>query len=227
MGARRHNFIRLQINTIRILQTASNLKTIISAMTAFDLLLFDTTDKPSTCHHGKLISSLFDYILHDKLDKKFNEYIYQTFKVFTKSKQKISIDLNQLFWYDEKDDGELVNLIVNNLTRFDFDVQKGYKEYEECRMNMDNINMLRPQLFNIFTNVNYLKIDASYYYIFSLTELLSLMEGTTINTIEVRGQWMKILWESSSGIFAKTYENKNFNITIEDKYFTGCIVKRC
>ena len=199
----------LHIKSIRLMETSQNFEKVISAMTALDILISDVL-LPSTYKHGKIISSLFNHILNDELDQKFNPYIIETFKLFAANKQKIYIDLCELDRYNKQDDGTLVNLIVNELKAFGY-----FDEYSECEMNMGNINILKPQLFDIFKNVNYLEIHTDIYkgYLFSLTEFLSVIEDTTVNEVWIKGGFMKQLWQSSSAIFIETYAKKNFDIS--------------
>ena len=165
MGSRSTR-LPLNINSIKVMETSSNLESVISAITALDILISDN-DPPPTYNHGKTLSSLFNYLLNEKLDKKFNKYIYNTFKLFTASKQEIYIDLYELDDYNKNDDGKLVHLLVHELKAFDI--------FEEHEFRTDNVNLLRPQLFSIFPNIKYISIWPSNY-IFSLSAFLSLIE---------------------------------------------------
>ena len=217
----------LAINGIRLMETSSNLGKVISAIAALDVLIFDAFDIPSTYSHGKVISSIFNYILNDKLDEKFNKYIYQTFRLFSAQKQRFEIDLGRLDRYNEKDDGKLVNLIVNELQVFsEYDDYVGCDKYEEYKVNIENINIITPQLFDVFKNINHVYIKADYHvrgnvdvdkhYIFSLLKLLSVIEGTTVHTVEIEAEWIEKLWESSAEIFVEAYAKKRFIITMDD-----------
>ena len=92
-------------------------------------------------------------------------------------KERISISLYKLDKYNEKDEENLVYLFV-------------FYSFEECKMNEDNVNILRPQLFNLFPIVNYVWIDTTRHscmfslgYIFSLSALLGLVAGTSVQTV--------------------------------------------
>ena len=186
----------------------SRLETAISAITALDILVSSPrAGIPSTYKHGKTVTALFDCILNDTLHEKFNKYIYDTFRLFASTKQKMYISLTRMNVYNEKDDGKLVNLIVNEL--------KEFIPVTDYAMNMNNINILTPQLFNIFTNINYVNIEAHKNHLFSFSELLSLIEGTAIDEVCVNGNWIKEVWESSSEMFVEIYARKNFNIKME------------
>ena len=191
------------------METAMNFETVISAITALDVLISGDS-KTSSYKHGKVVSSLFNYILNDKLDKNFSKYIYDSFKLFTIKKQYIHINLWHLDKYNEKDDGKLVNLIVHKLKAFD--------RSETCKMNMDNTNILTPQLLSIFPNLCYVQITASNIdgdknYIFSLYELLSSIKNTKVNTVRIQSRnWVTKLWDSSSEMLVMGFEKQNFNI---------------
>ena len=92
---------------------------------------------------------------------------------------------------------------------------------------MDNVNLLRPQLFSIFPNIKYISIWPSNY-IFSLSAFLSLIEYTTVNKVEITcwtsTNWIKQLWASSSRTLMKTYAKKHFDIRM--KYGTFDILIR-
>ena len=208
----------LHINSIRLMETSLNLRKVISAITAFDFMISEGAIPPKTYFHGKMLSSLFNYILNDKLDKKWNKYILKTFKLFITNKKEIYIDLRKLHTYNEKDDGTLVSLIVNELKTF-----SGYEDYMMNMENNENVNILTPQLLNIFDNINDVYIDTqdifdeNKNYIFSLAELLSVIADTTVKTVRITGRrkWMKKLWESSSGKLVKIYARKKFDISMD------------
>ena len=222
MGNRRdHRSMRLDVYSIRLMETSLNLEEVISAITALDILMSPGTP-PSTYFHGEVISSLFNCILYDNVDTKFTPYTLETFKLFARNKQKMHIDLRTLAKYNEKDDWKLVNVIINRLRSFAWNA--------EYNMNIENVNMLKPELFNIFTNINDLVIEQSggSPYFFSLFELLSLIQGTTVKTVKIKvwgPNWMEKLWKSSSGILVETFANKNFNLTMNE-YYNVLTIKR-
>ena len=212
----------LLINSIRVMESSLNFETAISAITALDILISHGDHIPLSYKHGKVISSLFNYILHDKLDEKLNEYICKTFELFTRNKQEITIILRRLDRYNKYDDGKLVDLLVRKIKAFDVS--------EDYKMNVDNVNILRPEIFSIFPNVKHVTIVAAdsienKNYIFSLCQLLAVIENTRVNTVKIwSSDWIKKLWKSSSGIFVEKYAKKHFNITLTQ--YQGLIIKR-
>ena len=216
----------LHINSIRIMETALNFEEVISAITALDLLISEF-GRPSTYSHGQILSSLFNYILHGNLDKRFNKYIYDTFKLFTSNKQRIYIDFEDLDDYNENDDGKLVNLLVHRLQAVhkikEFDGAAKYKT------NMYNTNILTQQFLSIFPNLNYIRITASGIrkdFTFSLSELLSSIKYTTVKTVQITpSKEMKKLWESSSGILVEICQKENFSIIMDD-FFLDLMITR-
>ena len=98
-------------------------------------------------------------------------------------KQEMCVNLSQLDYYNKKDDGKLANLTVNELKSFD-----EYNEYLEYKTNMDNIYMLTPQLFHIFKDIKLVHLNTfgcKKDNIFSMSELLVLIEGTRVEKIEI------------------------------------------
>ena len=214
-------FCGLNIDSIRLMESSTNLHKLISAITALDNCISNGFNQPSY-NHGKTLSSLFNYVLNDKLNKKFNTFIYDTFDCFRYNKRKIWIDLYELDKYNKRDDGKLVDLIIHNLC--------GVVRSEDNEMDMNDINMLRPQLFKAFPNIEYIRIYASDKrgkkdYIFCLSELLSLIEATSVNKVEIVTfksgypnaalTWTNKLWNVSSRVIIESFANKNFSIRYE------------
>merc|ERR1712228_872629 len=92
-----------------------------------------------------VIKSLIKWRLEQKKDLKMNEYLYQTFDAYTKNKKQIEIDL----YYLSKAKESMHNLIVHSL-------EKGVKPKNEN----DTVNLLRPELREIFQNVKTVYIHA-------------------------------------------------------------------
>ena len=215
----------LNIDSIRLMESSTNLHKVISAITALDICI-SSGPNPSSYNHGKTLSSLFNYVLNDKLNKTLNQFIYDTFDCFRYNKRKIWIDLYELDKYNKRDDGKSVDLIIHNLC--------GVIRSEDNEINMNDINMLRPQLFKVFPNIDYIRISASNSrgtkdYIFCLSELLSLIEATSVNKVKIvtlksasndpqimkRIAWTNKLWNASSRAIIESFANKNFNIGYE------------
>ena len=112
--------------SIMLMEISLNSEKVMSAITALNILVSsEKRDTPSTYKHSKIMSSLFNYILNDKLDRKFNQYIYRAIQVFTSYKQKIYINLNALDAYNMKDDRQFKSLIVNELKTYDEAYEEG------------------------------------------------------------------------------------------------------
>ena len=73
--------------------------------------------------------------------------------------------------------------------------------------------------------------DKLKYYSFSLIELLSLLQDTTIEKVTIRtyaikkggSSWLSDLWNTSSLLMIETYKKKGFNIRFEKKGRTDYI----
>ena len=210
------------IESIRLIEHALDLQKVISAITALDISISERRPPPSY-KHCKSLSLLFNYILNGKLDKNINRYVYNTFNHFRRNKQKILIDLDMLDQYKKtQSDGKFLNLLLHKFQSF--------HSSEEYKLNMNNINILRPQFFEIFPNIEVIEIYASDMhgfrtYIFSLSELLSIIQGTAVDRVTVhifrirQGQsWMEKLWASSQETFVRMYAKKNFVIKMDTEH---------
>ena len=70
------------------------------------------------------------------------------------------------------------------------------KNYDEIILSKNQINLPKPELFQIFTHVHYLEIHCRYHP-FSLDSLISVITGTTINEVMVKGDWLSSVIESN------------------------------
>ena len=214
----------LNIHSIRLIQYALNLETVMSAITALDNCL--SNEAPASYNHGKVLSALFDYALYDKAHTKFNPYVYATFDCFRRNKTEISIDIGSLQFYGKIriNDGKLLDLFIHQIHEF----VRG----EEDTTNINNMNMLKPELFQLFPNINHVYIRASDYrgfidYIFSLSQLLSLLGQTKVNRVDIvaygkesspsRASWIKKLWISSSEVIRERFSKQKFDIRFGKK----------
>ena len=174
--------VAMNVESIRIISNNLNLEKVIGAITALDNIISKKINAanviPSDSGYVDLLSVLFVYIVSGKKEKKWNEYIFDTFHSFVQNKIQINIDIRKLA-YNVKDEG-LLNLIFYNL-----DIDN--KDFE----NSSNlINLIRPQIFKIFDNVQQITIRTEEYG-FSLFGFLSLIENTKINKARISGDWIK------------------------------------
>ena len=211
----------INVTSIRIIEDNLNLEEVIGAISALDDIISnkidsETEDKiSSSCGFGLKLSVLFDYILYGRKEKNWNQYIFDTFHCFAKSKIKIDIKLQGLKFYVQ--DRDLLNLIFYKLA---------FKNKEI--MHEENVtNSIRPEIFKVFDNAKEITIrtGSGGGYGFSLFGFVSLITKTKINKATITGRWITDLWISSeeeimtkmsAGQFKAEYD-KNKDALIIDK----------
>ena len=106
----------------------------IGAITAYDNCISDNIHQYNKINeenkYGLKLKALFNYVLNNKLEKVYNQYIYHTFECFRRNKKKLIIDL-----YDMTDcceDKELSNLILCKLNDKDKKQEIADDEKEYC-----------------------------------------------------------------------------------------------
>ena len=163
----------INVSSIRIIEHNLNLESAIGAITALDNIISNKIygrihTISSASGYGSKLSVLFDSALRGTKGKKLNQYVFDTFLCFAKNKTKIDINIDKLASYVQ--DKALVNLVFH-------EVDKNDDETKEENLK----NLIRPQMFQIFDNVQEIAIDTGGYYKFSASRFLSLIENTKIN----------------------------------------------
>ena len=194
----------MNVESIRIIENNLNLEKVIRAITALDNIISNKINGwfkiSSDSGYVDLLSVLFVHILSGKKKKKLNEYVFDTFQCFVKNKRKINIDIHNLTYY-VKDEG-LLNLI-----------------FDEDLMNEEILtNLIRPQIFKIFDNVQQITIS-SYYYGFSLFGFLSLIKNTKINKATIYGYWINDLWVFCEKEVVEKFSATNFKLEFKKRAY--------
>eukprot|EP01084_Bolivina_argentea_P285519 489642_1 len=112
--------------------------------------------------------------LGQNLNKKYPQYIYDTFHCFSKHKTQIRLYLHHLNQMKNKD---MISLVMH-------DIEEGIKERESS----DKTNLFRKTILDIFENVKSIRIicenrRSRYGYSFSLLGLLTLIESHGIQQV--------------------------------------------
>ena len=161
---------------------------------------------------------------HNKNKFNFDPFIYQTVKVFCKSKKKIAISMYNLDEYI--DFKKFLNLIFGEN---DFgEIGKFSELDDESHFIPDNNqNIPNHKFLQKFKNVTSLEIsgvehydDDGKYYSFSLIKLLSLVLDTKIEKVTIDGyvkkgsssSWLSFSWNTQSLSLTQTFKKKGFNI---------------
>eukprot|EP01084_Bolivina_argentea_P285522 489646_1 len=111
--------------------------------------------------------------LGQNLNKKYPQYIYDTFDCFSKHKKQIIFNLRYLNQMNK----DMISLVMH-------DIEESTKERER----LDTTNLFRKTILDIFENVKSIRIKCTdqhggYDYSFSLLSLLTLIESYGIQQV--------------------------------------------
>ena len=193
----------INISSIRILESRLNLEKMIGAMTVLDNCISDnihwanTIDQYESNKHSAKLKALFNYVLNNKLEKIYNQYIYNTFDCFRRNKKELIIDLWDLGVHCK--DQELSSLILCQLNEKHKKQQIADDEISYC---------LHSRLFYIFPNVVKVVIERSHKYFnrLSLFGLISVIQNTNVREVRIGAHngwmqddqsWIDVLYGSS------------------------------
>eukprot|EP01083_Nonionella_stella_P290770 989358_1 len=154
----------------------------------------------------------------NETEKRFDDYIYSTFDVFTRSKKQIVLDLGQLR-HNARDNAskKLLNLLMNPLDKRDVEKE------EEVKRECDDLrNLWKPQIFEIFKNVKSVVVITTYddgSYSISMDALLSLIQLVSLDKVILKARvyednktWIEDVWCSASETLIKQYGDANYSI---------------
>ena len=198
----------LNISTIILQSSSSNLESAIKSLTILDNLLTNNVDDDNIIpdHHKtfKILKGLFSSC---SLKEKYigNQYVLNIFNAFINNKHKIDINIYVLDkWCKNKG---LLGLILSDI-----------KEGEEYSDEYKDKNLLKPQILSIFKNVTHLNITCSEYPL-SLESLLSLIKDTNIEEVTLSGYyWLRKVKELPSfNSISRKYEEANFSMEFKRK----------
>ena len=174
----------------------------------------DSVDKSLLSSYSLILEHLL-YGLH-KNKFKFNPFIYESFKVFCQNKTEITLNMDNI--NDFIEDKVFLNVIFGS-NGFVKRSRWGYNNFS-IPVNNENLPMRKfLESFNNVTSIKITKVEYGYdYYSFCLIRLLSLIEDTKIEKIEIGGWkgWLFTSWKVSSSSLIQTYKKKGFQI--EYKY---------
>ena len=132
--------------------------------------------------------------------------------MFTTHKKEIFIDLWRCAEYIKNK--KLLSIVLHDMAKTD-----GY-EYI-YRSEFDFTNLIKPQIFELFSNLTHITIETGGYpdhYIISLLGLLSIIKHTAIKKIVITaskgtGRWLRWLWSSDNRQYiVNRYGNDGFKL---------------
>jgi len=174
------------------------------------------TDPDWNEHDIPNIKSLIEWKLgYVSKNKEINDYIYRSFDQYCKSKKVATLSLYEL--YDTPK--ELVDLIL-------YDYHYGYygKEDKE-RESVHKRNIIKKDVFALFTNLRCLEIRTNDRTPFSFIALLSELQTACFPQIYIKTyrdnkkdtSWMLKEWVKSSEKWMTLYGANNLDISIKKK----------
>ena len=221
------------ISSIRLQSTSSNLVKVVKAITTLDRVISNNlvdsndlddriTDNPE---HVSILSDLFSNYLNNKNNKtiisnKTAKYIHDTFECFVNHKDRITMEIGHM-------DLECENKALLDLLFYPF-VEEKRDDYnhDNDSEKYKNKNIPKKIMFDIFDNVTHLDISCMaikdrYQFPLSLLSLLSVINGTHVNTIQIYTPsddgWLVSL--GSTPLFMKIrneYKKSNFTLKLTD-----------
>ena len=214
---------RLNISSIRIRSTSSNLGAVIKCMTVLDIILGGKfAEIPETQNVTSTLKHLFSAFSSDG-QRIANKYVENTFQSFMDHKDTISINFRQL--KEQCKNKDLLDLFCTEIVRVYYDHESKYAKrhgLEDDKLKQlivtSNQNMLKPYILKLFKNVTCLEFYSmdlnSKWYPFSLESLLSLIIGTNIKKVKITGHgWLRKLRDSTSWEnISKQYQEANFSL---------------
>ena len=183
-----------------------------------------------------IIRDLFDFMIRPKEEniRKYDNYIYSSFKCFVKHKRKLKFILKDLSHCNIC----FVNLIIHQLAATnkeeDIEVLKGMVSY------MGDINLPKKQVLTMFENVEQLELDLSHsvcdigkVYVISLSSLLSNIKShCSLKRVTITlGSWkftevVRSLYSLSEEMKRK-YKSAGYIIHLEEvSHSIDCVIDR-
>ena len=193
--------VKLNISSIRIIETRSNLESVIRVITMLDMCISNNADASwknwGVSEHeddGKTLKALFKHATEEPVS---NQYIANTFDCFRKNKKALCIYYRSLYTAVPK---QISALLVGKLIEYRW---KGSKEFDSeyaIRNSEENMatNALNDELFKVFPNVSTLILTTfrtrgilceSSHFPFSLLKLLSIIKDTAVKHVVISGTW--------------------------------------
>ena len=201
----------LNIASIRIQRTSSNLAKLVAPITYLDQIISDKTaisdfkhKIPNNPEYCSILLSLFKYSLKPSITHKGNPYIFKTWDCFVNNKKEIRLNLDDMNGFCSENE-DFMEVLFTYIVR---------KKYGRDHINEDQ-NLIKKDVLKVFKNVTYLYISSKWYS-FSLEAFLSVIDGTRIDKIVIddnEGQWLPyIVLETSFNSICTKYENANYKL---------------
>ena len=223
-------YYRIHIISVRLISNSKNYESVMKSLSCLDAMMSGGIDsnywKSITDSHIQIIKHLMES--HGETEKKhlLDQYIYQTFDCFIRSKHEIEV--NALSLSNKKANKKMVNLMMHPMERREYGEYKGRDKYEMT-------NLIKREFLSVFTSINKIFLDMRYNTI-SLYSLLRVIEGLPLETVIVQLGYQyeydkfKEIYLISTELEEK-YNTANFDISLKentgyDNDYVWCIITR-
>ena len=201
----------LNVSSIRLQSTSSNLDKLILPITVLDNFISNhqmATVGICTKSYVKILKELFSMYLNPSLSSKesliTNKYVYETFDCFVKHKKEITVHIDDWWGLDSDLMGFLFANLVNdsNYPNDDNDQNQIQKEFLQVFANIDSLVLYFRELS------------------FSLLLFLSNIRGTNIKKVVISdghgglGGWLSTLSSSSLATIHSEYKRAGYKTHI-------------
>ena len=210
----------IKMVSVRIRSTNKNFENFVNSLCYFDIMLSGGDLKNYGNIGNKdvlLIDDLINNVIGKPRIRKYDVYIYDTFKCFIVNKQKIILNLHAL--YEVKTDNKMIDLIMYGLEQHNMMSELNQPKRRDSN---DGTNLFISEIFKVLKNIKNITIQSTdvngiYCYPFSLLLLLNastLVEKVIVKAVRYCGEdsWLGLLWNSSSLEIKQQYQ-RNYNIT--------------
>lgn len=210
----------LQIQSIRIISNYTNLEKQINAITALDNILSNNVRSDNSIQNGNNYGSIISELMNAKRTTPiFHPYLYKTFAAFIAHKKEIKI---RLFWIDRC----VFDTTLENLLFYSIKEKEASHDISDWVSDTNTDNMMRPQVFQMFTDVREVYINllsgiGTRCYPLSLFSLLTVIEGTSVNKVTIYiGSIIAYALSSSPSFLSieQRFKSKQFAIIVDGMY---------
>ena len=193
----------LNISSVIIQSTCTNLETLIKPLTNLDNIFSHNVDASNIIFDDPKDVSILKYLFSSALPNQTfigNQYIWNVFQAYINQKDNITIDIQQL---DEHcKNKNLLRLILTDLAK----IGEDDKYLEE---NYKNKNMLMPEVLSIFKHLEWIDIECNGYPL-SFESLLSVIRDKKIDSVRIEDDH---IWLSEAQLYVNQYDKADLMIT--------------
>ena len=176
-------FYPMGVESVRLIRSNKNFEEIMTALSCLDMMMsteiYPGFWKKIKQKHVKIVKHLFS---KSAAENQFDEYIYETFECFIRSKQQIIVNVPDLNLEEVND--EMRKLMMHRIEP-DEKAKSGRNGYGP-RRGEDMTNLIKKEFLNTFKYVKKIQFNiCDHYnlYRIGLGSLLKIMNGTQIQEV--------------------------------------------